>query len=335
MLMLIPHLFADPRLLDAAPVMRAPALETLLGRGRIERCPDDGVAAALCRRLGVARQQDWPIAPLTFEADGGHAERAYWLRADPVHLRVMRDRIVLADRRILALTADEAASLATAIAEHFGPTLSPRPLQPDRWYVEYATPPRLRTTPLECVVGRDIQPRMPQGEDALHVRSVLNEVQMLLHAHPVNTRREARGLPAVNALWLWGGGVRPDTTSVAPLTLYANADDATALGHACGVDVRPLEGDYASVRDDRRATVVLDALSEPGQCGDAYGWSDALSVIERDWFVPLSSTRARPNGAPLTVCDPVNGRSLEIGRLDGWKLWKRRKPLRAAWDDVQ
>ena len=31
---------------------------------------------------------------------------------------------------------------------------------------------------------------------------------MLLHAHPVNEAREARGEPAVNSLWLWGAGPR-------------------------------------------------------------------------------------------------------------------------------
>ena len=36
--------------------------------------------------------------------------------------------------------------------------------------------------------------------------ALLNEAQMVLHAHPVNEAREARGEPAVNSLWLWGAG---------------------------------------------------------------------------------------------------------------------------------
>jgi hypothetical protein len=33
------------------------------------------------------------------------------------------------------------------------------------------------------------------------------EIQMCLHDAEVNRRREAAGMPPVNALWLWGGGV--------------------------------------------------------------------------------------------------------------------------------
>ena len=40
----------------------------------------------------------------------------------------------------------------------------------------------------------------------------MNEAQMILHTHPVNAEREARGMPAVNSVWLWGGGTLPAIT---------------------------------------------------------------------------------------------------------------------------
>src|SRR2546430_884920 len=41
----------------------------------------------------------------------------------------------------------------------------------------------------------------------MRFHALMNEAQMLLHEHPVNAEREARGLPALNSIWFWGGGV--------------------------------------------------------------------------------------------------------------------------------
>ncbi len=105
----------------------------------------------MCEALGIARQQDWPLAPITLEADGGVAGDAYWLRADPVHLRVMRDRIVLTDAGAIELEQQEAESLAAGIGQHFGFDLRPHPLHPRRWYLRYEHPPCLSH---HALVGR-------------------------------------------------------------------------------------------------------------------------------------------------------------------------------------
>ena len=334
MLLLIPYVFPGARLLDAASSRaRAPALETLLGKGRLARCGAEGVEAALCPRFGIRRQQDWPVAPLTLEADGARAGDVYWLRADPVHLRVMRDRIVLADSRALDLTQHEADALAASIAGHFGAAFAPRALQPDRWYVACETTPRMRTTPLACAVGRDIEPLMPAGEDALRYRAIVNEIQMLLHDHPVNVDRERRGMASVNAVWLWGGGVRPDTLGACASALYAEAPGIVALARACGVAAQPVTAAREALGADAEVIVVLDDLVAAGQYGDAHGWADALAQLEQTWFARLRDTLARLRGNDLTLSDPVNGRMLELKRSDRWKIWKRPRTLREACDD--
>ena len=210
MRLLVPYLFPPARLLEAAAQdLHLPALETMLARGTMLPGPAEGVEAALCEALGIASQQDWPLAPITLAMDGGVAGDAYWLRADPVHLRVMRDRIVLTDSDALNLSLQEAAALAETVGQHFGDVLQPLPLHPARWYLQRPLPPQLTTTPRSVATGRDIDPLLPQGADAMAYRSVLNELQMLLHEHPVNQAREARGELAVNSLWLWGGGSQP------------------------------------------------------------------------------------------------------------------------------
>ena len=230
--------------------------------------------AALCEAMGIARQQDWPLAPITLEADGRLAGDTYWLRADPVHLRVMRDRIVLTDNRALNLSPQEATALATAIGQHFGEAFNPIPLHPQRWYVRFPYPPRLTTTPLSVATGRAIDPLLPQGDDALRFRTLLNELQMLLFTHPVNQAREARGGLSVNSLWLWGAAPNP-LTPMSCMPIYARDSEARALGAFCRtpVDTPPPHLEKSMLVSE--GVTLLDELTQAGQNGDAFGWCDA------------------------------------------------------------
>ena len=327
MLFLVPYLFPPARLLEAAAQdLRLPALQTLLARGSRQPCPAEGVEAALCEALGIPRQQDWPIAPITLEADGGKAGEAYWLRADPVHLRVMRDRIVLADSDALSLSREEADALADAVTRHFGADLSPLPLHPQRWYLRFPQVPSLTTTPLSVAVGRDIDPLLPQGPDAMRFRAALNELQMLLHVHPVNQAREARGALPVNSLWLWGGGCLPAARYI-PQTIYTGDAEAQALGAFCRarVDAPPAHFDAQILETE--GGMLLDGLTPSGQVGDAYGWRESLRELEQDWFVPLRGALRRIGPRGLRLLDPINGKALHLHAHDAWRVWRRPRCL--------
>ncbi|MBW8328377.1 MAG: hypothetical protein K0M48_04245 [Thiobacillus sp.] len=332
MLFLIPHLFPPPSLLKAAtPDLHLPALQTLLVRGTRQPCPAEGVEAALCQALGIRRQQDWPLAPITLEADGGAAGKAYWLRADPVHLRVMRDRIVLAGSDTLSLTREEAHALAAAVARHFGADLDPQPLHPQRWYLQYPEALRLTTTPLSVAAGCDIAPLQPQGLDAMRFRTRLNELQMLLHDHPVNQAREERGELSVNSLWLWGGGYRPDTPARS-MPLYTRDAEAQALGAFCGAHVHALPAHLDAALLATDGVMLLDTLTGAGQVGDAYGWREALRELEQDWFAPLQGALRRIGPRGLRLLDPLNGKALLLQARDAWRFWQRPHRLISMLD---
>lgn len=327
MQLIVPYLFPSARLIEtAAQDLRLPAFETLLARGRRDVCAAEGVEAQVCGGLGIARQQDYPIAPITLQSEGGDADKHYWLRADPVHLRVMRDRIVLASPDELRLTQPEAEALAHSIGEHFGPAFSPQTLHPARWYQRLEQPPRLHTTPISLAVGCDIDPLLPQGEDAMLFRTQLNELQMLLFDHPVNQAREARGELPVSSLWLWGGGCLPavpkPAISKTAVTLYSNDVEERALARFCGVEAETMPEHFSARLLEENSLIVLDQLTEAGQYGDALGWREAISALERDWFAPLL---AHLHWHPSTMLhvDPVIGKSLSVNTADTWKFWRQ------------
>ena len=331
MQLIVPYLFPSARLIEtAAQDLHLPAFEKLLARGRRDVCAAEGVEAQVCGALGVARQQDYPIAPITLQSDGGDAGAHYWLRADPVHLRVMRDRIVLASPDELRLTQPDAEALAHSIGEHFGPAFRPQTLHSARWYLRLDQPPRLHTTPLSLAVGCDIDPLLPQGEDAMQFRTQLNELQMLLFDHPVNQARETRGELPVSSLWLWGGGCLPaipkPAISKTAMTLYGNDVEVRALARFCGVEAEAMPEHFSAGLFKENSLIVLDQLTEAGQYGDALGWREAISALERDWFAPLL---AHLRWHPSAVCllDPVNGKSLDLNRLHCWKIWRQPRAL--------
>ncbi len=328
MLCLIPHLFADPRLLEAATQgLRLPALETLLARGRRESCRHQGVDAALCSELGIAQQHDYPIAPITLQAAGYAPGSHYWLRADPVHLQIMRDRFMLVDGATLNLARDEAHALIASIHAHFGGDTVLHALHPERWALRMEAPPDLVTTPLSQVVGRDIQTQLPQGSDATRLRAWLNELQMLLFEHPVNQAREARGELPVNSLWLWGGGQLPDPPQ-SRRTVFTNHPDALALAQFAGATVHPPPEQFSTALLHSPGVVILDSLTAASVGGDAWAWREALIALDNTWFQPLRDGLRLSSRQHVQLVDPVHGAALHFSGVDLWKIWRQRTGLR-------
>lgn len=70
---------------------------------------------------------------------------------------------------------------------------------------------------------------MPTGEDSGTYRGLTSEVEMSLHEHEVNLRRQNEGLQPVNCLWLWGGGYAPEQRTVPHPPLFA--DDPLLKGY--------------------------------------------------------------------------------------------------------
>ena len=75
---------------------------------------------------------------------------------------------------------------------------------------------------------------------------------------------------------------------------------------------------------------LLDELTLAGQCGDAYGWREAIRELERNWFVPLLAALRTLDSSGLRLLDPVNGRGLQLQAMDAWKIWRRPRSLLVA-----
>ena len=326
--LLIPDLIPPPEMRAAAlHELALPALQALLARADKTSAPaEGGLDGWLCRAFGVDKQLDWPIAPITLLADGGEPGNNYWLRADPVHLRATRDKLMLVDSGAFQLSQTEAETYAQAFNAHFstdGFTLYP--LRPDRWYLKLDQHPAINTQPVTAVTGKHLDPYLPQGADGLKWHRLYNEIQMLFFNLPINDARETRGEMTVNSIWLWGGGTLGSTATTSRVKLYANAADARALAlaAACPNDALPGNADALTGSDD--ALILLETLRGAAQYGDVIGWREGMQQLESDWFAPLLAQlkSGRIKTLQLVVPGAAQTSHWQITRSALLKLWRR------------
>jgi hypothetical protein len=310
-----------------------PSIETLLAKGHRAQSPALTPEHWLLERFGLQLQHDRPSAPFSLLAEGGTPGEDTWIHADPVHLRIERNRLVLADRSLLHIGRDEADALAAGVNAHFGESMTIFPVQPGSWYARLPARPDIETTPLSSVRGRAIDEWLPRGPDAARWQSVVNELQMLLHEHPVNAAREARGELPVNSVWFSGAGRLPPLPEQA--FQYVAADDplARGLAQASAARTSALPRDALAGLNDAGdaglALFVIDALASASRYGDAGAWREALARLEQAWFAPLLAALRNGDIGMLTLHLPGDERTLEVetARADLRRFWHRRQPV--------
>ena len=127
--------------------------------------------------------------------------------ATPLHAALGLTDLTPVEPSTLALSVDESRALCAAADAHMredGVRL--HFVDAARWLVACNQPIDVLTERPDWIIGELLRPNLPRGRDARLVERWMNELQMLLHAHPVNIAREERRLPAVNFVWLWGFG---------------------------------------------------------------------------------------------------------------------------------
>ena len=328
----IPHLI-PPRELGAAlwRTVDAPQLKTALARAAFTTTAAAADDALLCRTFGIAQQQDWPLAPLLARGENLVVDSGYWLCATPVHLETRRNALVLTDPAALEITLEESAAFAAMLAGHLREeqvTLhAPRP---NRWFLRCDTPPAMTTTSLNAVSGRDVRTFLPQGPDSARWHRILTEIQMLLHAHPANDAREARGAVPVNSVWLWAGGTLPAPAPAPFDTVWSDDAAVRALARHCGCRVESCpELLTPETLTDNSHLFSFEVLAPLIRRGDAQAWSNAVTALNRAWFMPLIAALKARRLRALTLLSADHGgtRQFVIRAQDHMKFWRKNKYL--------
>jgi len=252
---------------------------------------------------------------------------------EPVHLQLQRDHFSVIADASKALGLEQAQQLAAALNEHFALDgmrfLAPRA---DQWYLRVEEPPKLGTCSLSEAMGRHDLHSMFQGGDALQWRALLNEIQMLLHDHPVNLGLENRGELPVNSLWLWGGGMLPSHMEPKAAAILAHDSFTRGLAKAHGSPLAQLPVSAREwLENDLQHSIHLIDLGSPefaDQRKDQRQSIEVLEQLERFWFAPLlqSLWQGRLARVSLHFATSQRVESYSLTRVNLWKFWRRFWP---------
>jgi len=300
-----------------------PNLALLLNRGRAYAIQKQAFEYQALASLGyvITAGSELPIAALRQQEDAARQSPLWCL--DPVYIRIDQEMAYVAARDELALSEQEARQLIASLNQHFADVMHIRYHNPQQWLVQIAL--QLSTSPPTQSMLQDINRMQPQGEDAQRWRSLVNEIQMLLHAHPVNEARVQAGKLPVNSLWLWGGG-RIETEVPAIDVVYANdtlvADAAVrnAIAHA----PLPREID-ATLFDTHKVLLVVTEQMAVIQQRDVYGWFAALKYLEQHFLSPFLSLLKNGKLDQLVLVSDTMGLVLDKKALRKW--WRRNQGI--------
>ena len=298
---------------DALP--RMPALERLLARGRAR--PLEVSPWAFLAELAGGDQGRWPVGPVSAAGELAAPPHAC-LRVEPLGTLEEQAAFRLPAAR-LAITRDEALSLAAAFLEAFGGDgLRLEIATPERWYLAWAdghaAAEAWRGFPAPALsMPDDERPAPPEAP----LRRLSSEVELLFHAHPVNVARHARGAPLIAGLHPWGGGAlaATETTELPAATAgeepyLAGLRRLGAIPGAAGARAHD-----AAVEADGIAWPLAIETLELRQ----------LARIEQDWAVPLLALLRRGR---LDAVRIVTGRAIHVTRrTDALRIWRRPRPL--------
>jgi len=329
--LLVPELiWPEPADQHALGNLAAPGLEWVLARARSERRDRRPFETALADSFGLTAP---PFGPLRLLGEGvDEARSGHWLCADPVHLRFQHERIVLADAGAFDLAGDESAALVAALNAEFGDVGIFHAASAGRWYLRLNAAVDHPAAPISAVAGR----RIDGALSTLPLTRWLNEVQMFLHGQPVNAAREAAGKPAVNSLWLWGGGALPAVA--APYTsVHGDAPLAAGLARAAGVRHHGAPERLADLPAwaGARPLVVLDSLLPRVLHENGKGWRDTLQGLDAGWFAPLKNALGRRVDRINLVAPTVYGElRYALAGNDRWRVWKSGRPLAAIAQEL-
>ncbi len=263
-----------------------------------------------------------PAGPCVAARTVGVRPGVTWACATPVHLAAGLDHLRLSPPERLVLEPHEAADVAGSLNAHFAGTgFEIADAQGRHWLLRCPDGYAASTVEPGEAAGRDLRECLPSGANGRTLMSLVNEIQMLLHDHPVNAQRAQSGRPPVNSLWPWGVGV---ATRCSPLALPPLAtDDAWLAGlwTVHGNDPLPLGGVDEAIGRGRGVRAAMEWPPPVGPC-------DALLALDEGLGASLHQALAAGRVDEITL--QAGGVALRKRRVDRWRIWRRPHSLLEA-----
>ncbi|HVG05165.1 MAG TPA: hypothetical protein VM937_09515 [Burkholderiaceae bacterium] len=260
-----------------------------------------------------------PTAPYAYAQLAGSPAPAFVWHADPVHIEVARDHLIVQSLDTDAPTDEESNSLI-AVANELASAAHVELVDTGgRWFLLSERDWHIDALPLAVADGAAVQ--MPGGPDAQLWNRLHNEIQMAWHAHSVNQQREANGARTLNAIWLHGGGRYKPLPPIKFAQVHADAPEWQGAAEAAGA-----RGVSASAGVTNTSLVVVETPWAAKQRQEWGAWLRDITTIDQ-------ILRAHPADSIDLILTGDTDRTFALRPLDRYKPWRRWRPLAHAFTE--
>lgn len=310
---------------NSTAVVLLPPLRGRLGNGELLRWLSQAQlervrapAEPLTQVLGALGRQSPAegLAALRLWGQTGERPGAWIAAADPVYMEPQLDRLFLHALRAEDLGRSEIRRLYDGLQETLGSddALGFARLG-DCGYIRSQQPMVTASFPAAVLDRQNPYDWLPSASTGAATLRLISEIEMTLHAHPVNAERLSRGLRPVNSLWVWGGGRAPQQSSAPMPPLYADDPLLRGYWHSVGATNADWPGTIDACIDAGEGSFVAAMRVDSRDAATLHSGLHAL----RD---ALRSGRLR-----CGVLLSADGIRATLRRSDRLRVWRRASPL--------
>lgn len=182
-------------------------------------------------------------------------------------------------------------------------------------YLSATSPIATATVPAYVVDQQPPNEFLPSGDTSATHRNLIGEIEMALHEHEVNQRREESGQQPVNSLWLWGGGTAPEQKTRPQPPLFSDDPLLTGFWYSGTGLAEPWLGSIAACIEESIAGFVAETPE----------FDDDPDLLE-GCLHELQSALASGRLSKVTILFR-DGIRADIKRSDALRFWRRNSGL--------
>ncbi len=251
----------------------------------------------------------------------------YYLIAEPTHLKVDRDRLLISEPWSLQLKKNEISIIKHVINSHFAGELQLYDITDELWLLgTNLDVSKIKFYPTLDIVGENIDRYLAHGENSIHLNKILNEIQMLLFKLDLNAKRQKEGLLTINSLWLWDKNIKTNliqeldknvevSSIIMPLT---NRKDFLHNGLTAGLFNNKL--------------LIINHLHEACCYRDHHSWIKNVEDFDYNLGGILNCFFKQNKIETLNIFLPLIDKTikLQLNRINKFKFWKNTNLLKIA-----
>ena len=323
--------YGHRRVLEADGGWR-PWLARALSRGDLADVPP-AVVVAQSRALTAPTVSPHKPAPVAQTA---------WL-AMPLHLIASLTSVHLDRRSLLRLSSAEAEGFATDFNQTFrdpdpASSLRLHPLPSGEFLLEAPASFEATTTEPARALVEGLESALPRGPRATTFKRLGAELEMWLHAQPLNDARQRRGELPVSTLWLWGGGpisgplsaagpvqVQTSSAQTAPQVIaFGNDPYLAGLASLSGATTRKLPDSLVDATGQAPRVLLVAEMTPLLHANPQWTVIDAVADIDRRFISPALVCLNDRRFEKVTLI--ANNLQVHLRRNDRLQFWRPRQP---------